>query len=154
MKKTLIIASALGLALCQSAYAAPSASQSDLTPPQLSQKNLTNKNSQGRQATGYERMQEKAKTYAEPNPNLAPTSEDYAKARKDRAAGKYTKPESSRTEIETVRDQNNRVTEYVVTPGSTHIPYSVENKADRPSPVDAGQRKGTLGTPKFINFGF
>ena len=47
-------------------------------------------------------MQQKAKTYAEPNPNLAPTSEELWKARKDREDGKVRKPQSSRTEIETI----------------------------------------------------
>lgn len=154
MTKALFIISSLSLALCQTVYAAPSVTQGDLTPPQLSQQTQSAQDSQGRQTTGYERMQQKAKNYTEPNPNLAPTDEDYAKARKNREEGKIQKPESSRTEIETIRDQDNRVTEYVVTPGSTHIPYKVENKADRPSPADAGQSKSTLGTPKFINFGF
>lgn len=154
MTKTFFVLSALGLALCQTGYAEPSTQPNDLTPPQFSQKGDSNKDPQGRPATSYERMQQKAKGYESPNSNLAPTQEDYAKARQDRADGKVHKPETSRTEIETVRDQNNRITEYVVTPGSTHIPYTIENKADRPSPADAGQGKSTLGTPKFINFGF
>ena len=79
---------------------------------------------------------------------------DYAKARKDREEGRAEKPVGSRTQIETVRDQNNRITEYVVTPGSTRVPYSVENRSEYPASSAPGHSKDTLGTPKFINFGF
>ena len=102
-------------------------------------------------AGSYEKFSEKARQY-EVNPDLAPTDADYAKARKDREEGKVAK-RSQRTEIETIRDQNNRITEYVVTPGSTKIPYSVENRSDRPN-AHPDNSKDTLGTPKFINFGF
>ena len=60
-----------------------------------------------------------------------------------------------RTKIEAVRDPNNHVTEYVVTPGSTKIPYRIENRADRPIDTTPGKNpSGTLGTPKFIEFGW
>lgn len=77
---------------------------------------------------------------------------------RDREAGQIPpKNNDKRTKIEAVRDPNNHVTEYVVTPGSTKIPYRIENQADRP--IDTTLRKvknpsGTLGTPKFIEFGW
>ena len=59
------------------------------------------------------------------------------------------------TTIEAVRDQDNRVTEYVVTPGSTHIPYTMENQAERPIDSTPGSNsQGTLGTTKLLKFGF
>lgn len=87
--------------------------------------------------------------------SLAPTEADMAKARADRERGIKPKVESKRTQIETVRDQDNRVTGYVVTPGSTQIPYTIENRADRPiDTTPGGNPSGTLGTPKFIEFGW
>ena len=54
-----------------------------------------------------------------------------------------------------MRDQDNRVTEYVVTPGSTQIPYTMENRAERPIDTSpGGNSQGTLGTPKFLQFGW
>ncbi len=149
MKKTLITLSVIGLFACPT-FAQPTSVDA---PPAMSQ-GSSSVADQGRASTGYERMQQKAKSYQSPNPNLAPTAEDYAKARKARKEGRAQRPQSNETEIQTVRDQDNRVTEYIVTPGTTHIPYSVENKSDRQSPANAGQRQGTLGTPKFIQFGF
>ena len=65
------------------------------------------------------------------------------------------KNNDKRTKIEAVRDPNNHVTEYVVTPGSTKIPYRIENQADRPIDTTPGKNpSGTLGTPKFIEFGW
>ena len=65
------------------------------------------------------------------------------------------KNNNKRTKIEAVRDPNNHVTEYVVTPGSTKIPYRIENQADRPIDTTPGKNpSGTLGTPKFIEFGW
>ena len=59
------------------------------------------------------------------------------------------------TKIEEVRDENNRVTEYVVTPGTTQIPYRIENRAERPiDSSPAGNSKSTLGTTKFIELGW
>ena len=89
------------------------------------------------------------------NPDLAPSAADYEKARQDRAAGRYVKPASKDTEIEAVRDQNNRIREYVVTPGATHVPYRIENRSDRPADSAPGSNsKSTLGTTKLINLGF
>ena len=78
------------------------------------------------------------------------------KAREDRERGIVPKrTNDKRTRIETVRDQDNRVTEYIVTPGSTKIPYTIENQADRPiDTTPGGNPSGTLGTPKFIEFGW
>lgn len=87
--------------------------------------------------------------------SLAPTEKDMAKAREDRERGHAPKHPSKRTEIEAVRDPNNHVTEYVVTPGSTKIPYKIENRSDRPiDTYPGGNPSGTLGTPKFIEFGW
>ena len=80
---------------------------------------------------------------------IAPSEADLEKARADREV------HSKRTTIEAVRDQDNRVTEYVVTPGSTQIPYSMQNQAERPiDSTPGGNSKSTLGTPKFIEFGW
>lgn len=152
MKKTLLITALTGLFL--GAAIAPCTAAPISAPPQISEADAQsaqgNVNSDRRSGT-YEKFSEKARQY-EVNPDLAPTDADYAKARKDREEGRVAK-RSQRTEIETIRDQNNRITEYVVTPGSTQIPYSIENRSDRPN-ANPGHSKDTLGTPKFINFGF
>ena len=86
---------------------------------------------------------------------IAPSEADLEKARADREMGIVPKVHSKRTTIEAVRDQDNRVTEYVVTPGSTQIPYSMQNQAERPiDSTPGGNSKSTLGTPKFIEFGW
>ena len=87
---------------------------------------------------------------------LAPTAKDMEKAQADRAHG-HVPPRNNHKEttIEAVRDQDNRVTEYVVTPGSTHIPYSMENQAERPIDSTPGSNShSTLGTTKLLKFGF
>lgn len=87
--------------------------------------------------------------------SLAPSEEDIRKAREDREKGVVPKVPEKRTKIEAVRDQDNRVTEYVVTPGSTQIPYTMENRAERPIDTNpGGNSQGTLGTPKFLQFGW
>ena len=88
--------------------------------------------------------------------SLAPTASDMAKAKADHEHGKVTpKNNQKRTEIEAVRDQDNRITEYVVTPGMTHIPYSMSNEAERPIDTTPGSNnKGSLGNTKQIKFGF
>ncbi len=154
MKKTVFVTVAAGLFLSSAAFVPAMAADPISAPPQISEADAQsaqgNVNS-GRRSSSYEKLSEKARQY-EVNPDLAPTDADYAKARKDREEGRITK-RSQRTEIETIRDQNNRITEYVVTPGSTKIPYSIENRSDRPN-ANPGHSKDTLGTPKFINFGF
>ena len=154
MKKTVFVTIAAGLFLSSAAFVPVMAADPISAPPQISEADAQsaqgNVNS-GRRSSSYEKLSEKARQY-EVNPDLAPTDADYAKARKDREEGRITK-RSQRTEIETIRDQNNRITEYVVTPGSTKIPYSIENRSDRPN-ANPGHSKDTLGTPKFINFGF
>ena len=154
MKKTVFVTVAAGLFLSSAAFVPAMAADPISAPPQISEADAQsaqgNVNS-GRRSSSYEKLSEKARQY-EVNPDLAPTDADYAKARKDRKEGRITK-RSQRTEIETIRDQNNRITEYVVTPGSTKIPYSIENRSDRPN-ANPGHSKDTLGTPKFINFGF
>lgn len=87
---------------------------------------------------------------------LAPTKEDLKHAREERAHGvRPPRNNDTTTEIKAVRDNNNRVTSYVVTPGSTKIPYEMENRAERPVDTTPGaSSSGTLGTPKFIKFGW
>ena len=153
MKKTLLV-SALAALTLGSAALSPAIAAPISAPPQISEADAQTAKDQvkaPRRATSYDKISEKARQY-DVNPDLAPTDADYAKARKDREEGKVTR-RSQRTEIEEVRDQNNRITEYVGTPGSTQIPYTVENRSDRPS-TNPGHSKDTLGTPKFINFGF
>ena len=86
---------------------------------------------------------------------LLPSKADMEKAREDRAKGHVPPKYERQTQIDAVRDENNRVTEYVVTPGSTHIPYKIENQADKPIDSTPGSNsKSTLGTTKFIEFGW
>lgn len=88
--------------------------------------------------------------------SIAPTENDMRKAREARDRGTVPPRNNDRkTRIDTVRDPNNHVTEYVVTPGSTKIPYKIENRADRPIDTTPGKNpSGTLGTPKLIEFGW
>ena len=88
--------------------------------------------------------------------SIAPTEEDMERAREARERGdRAPRNNDKRTKIEAVRDPNNHVTEYVVTPGSTKIPYRIENQADRPIDTTPGKNpSGTLGTPKLIEFGW
>ena len=54
-----------------------------------------------------------------------------------------------------IRDRNNRVVEYIVTPGSTHIPYTIENRSERPADdTPGGNPKSTTGTTRQIHFGW
>ena len=86
---------------------------------------------------------------------LVPGKADMEKARRDRESGIIPPSYDKKTKIETVRDQDNRVTEYVVTPGSTHIPYRLENQSERPiDSAPGGNSKSTLGTTKFIEIGW
>lgn len=87
--------------------------------------------------------------------SMAPSEADMERARADRERGIKPKVPSKKTKIEAVRDQDNRVKEYVVTPGSTQIPYTIENQAERPiDSTPGGNSKSTLGTTKFIQFGW
>lgn len=152
MKKILLATALTGLFL--GAAITPCTAAPISAPPQISEADAQNAKDNvkaPRRTSSYDKLSEKARQY-DVNPDLAPSDADYAKARQDRAEGKVTK-RSNRTEIEEIRDQNNRITEYVVTPGSTKIPYSIENRSDRPN-ANPGHSKDTLGTPKFINFGF
>ena len=86
---------------------------------------------------------------------LLPSKADMEKAREERAHGHLPPKFDRQTKIEEVRDENNRVTEYVVTPGTTQIPYRIENRAERPiDSSPAGNSKSTLGTTKFIELGW
>lgn len=59
------------------------------------------------------------------------------------------------TKIEERHDQNNRLTEVRVTPGTTEIPYTMKNRGDRPIDNRPGaDSHSTLDTPKFIQFGW
>lgn len=90
----------------------------------------------------------------EANP-LLPSKAEMEKARQDRAQGHIPPKFDRQTKIDEVRDENNRGTEYVVTPGTTQIPYRIENRADRPiDSSPAGNSKSTLGTTKFIELGW
>ena len=154
MKKTLLITAIAALSLGSAAFTPALAADTVSVPPQISEADAQTAKGQAkapRASSSYDKFSEKARQY-EVNPDLAPTDADYAKARQARAEGKDKRP-SQHTEIEAIRDQNNRITEYVVTPGSTKIPYSIENRSERPN-ANPGHSKDTLGTPKFINFGF
>lgn len=86
---------------------------------------------------------------------LVPTQADMQKARAEREAGRAPEPPAKNTTIEQVRDPNNHVTEYVVTPGSTHIPYTMKNEADRPADdTPGGNSKSTMGTTRQIRIGW
>ena len=94
-------------------------------------------------------------TLPPPKVVLEKKSPEEGMAREDREKGVVPKVPEKRTKIEAVRDQDNRVTEYVVTPGSTQIPYTMENRAERPIDTSpGGNSPGTLGTPKFLQFGW
>ena len=154
MRKTVFCLTIASMLTAPVAMAAP---EQIAPPPQISQKAAAAayKNVQKSAApTNYERVGEVARRHPA-NPDLAPSAADYEKARQDRAAGRYVKPASKDTEIEAVRDQNNRIREYVVTPGATHVPYRIENRSDRPADAaPGGNSKSTLGTTKLINLGF
>lgn len=89
---------------------------------------------------------------------LEPTEQDMQRAREQRAkqedSGKVTKYRSEYgTVIEETHDQNNRITEVRVTPGSTSIPYTMKNRSERPVDNRPGaDPRSTLDTPKFIEF--
>ena len=89
---------------------------------------------------------------------LAPSERDMQRAREERSkrvdTGKVTKYRSEYgTIIEETHDQNNRVTDVRVTPGSTEIPYTMKNRSDRPVDNRPGaDPRSTLDTPKFIEF--
>ncbi len=92
---------------------------------------------------------------------LEPTAEDMARAREQRRRAQtqasQRKPYVSDygTVIEERYDQNNRLTEIRVTPGSTSIPYTMKNTSDRPIDNRPGaDPRSTLDTPKFIEFGW
>lgn len=154
MRKSLFCLTIASMMTVPAVMAAP---QEIAPPPQISQEaaQAAYQNAQKANApTNYERVGEAARRHPA-NPDLAPSAADYEKARQDRAAGRYAKPASKDTEIEAVRDQNNRIREYVVTPGSTHLPYRIENRSERPVDAAPGANsKSTLGTTKLINLGF
>lgn len=89
---------------------------------------------------------------------LEPSERDMQRAREERSkrvdTGKVTKYRSEYgTIIEETHDQNNRVTDVRVTPGSTEIPYTMKNRSDRPVDNRPGaDPRSTLDTPKFIEF--
>ncbi|WP_295477295.1 hypothetical protein [Sutterella sp.] len=145
--KHILLPAALGLLLAVSANAAPAAP--DAPPPYAG-----DVAAQSQTAPKPDRvLPPKA---AQDGMSLAPTEEDMRRARANREAGVQTpRNNDKRTKIEAVRDPNNHVTEYVVTPGSTKIPYTMENRADRPIDTTPGRNpSSTLGTPKFIEFGW
>ncbi len=89
---------------------------------------------------------------------LEPSAQDMQRAREARAnkqdSGKISKYRSEYgTVIEEVHDQNNRITEVRVTPGTTEIPYTMKNRSERPVDNRPGaDPRSTLDTPKFIEF--
>ncbi len=92
---------------------------------------------------------------------LEPTPEDMANAREARRRAQKNPPKNKPyvsdygTVIEETYDQNNRLTEIRVTPGSTSIPYTMKNTGDRPIDLRPGaDPRSTLDTPKFIEFGW
>ncbi|MDO5531652.1 hypothetical protein [Sutterella sp.] len=141
----LFISAALGLMIALGAQAAPS----DAPPPYAGDVQP----SRAQAPKPARQLQPKG---AQEGMSIAPTEEDMRAARDRREAGERPpRNNDKRTQIEEVRDANNRVTEYVVTPGTTKIPYKIENRADRPMDTTPGKNPGgTLGTPKFIEFGW
>ena len=92
---------------------------------------------------------------------LEPTAEDMARDReqKRRAQNEAAKRKPYVSEYGTVieerYDQNNRLTEIRVPPGSTSIPYTMKNTSDRPIDNRQGaEPRSTLDTPTFIQFGW
>lgn len=91
---------------------------------------------------------------------LEPGPEDFEKARRERQERERTHQSapyvsSYGTRIEERHDQNNRLTEIRVTPGSTEIPYTMKNTGERPIDNRPGaDPRSTLDTPKFIQFGW
>ena len=92
---------------------------------------------------------------------LEPSAEDMAKARaaREKSAAKRSKDSiyvsNYGTRIEERHDQNNRLTEIRVTPGTTQIPYTMKNTSDRPIDDRPGaDPRSTVDTPKFIQFGW
>lgn len=92
---------------------------------------------------------------------LEPSAEDMAKARaaREKSAAKHSKDSiyvsNYGTRIEERHDQNNRLTEIRVTPGTTQIPYTMKNTSDRPIDDRPGaDPRSTVDTPKFIQFGW
>ncbi len=89
---------------------------------------------------------------------LEPSEQDMQRAREQRTkqedSGRVTKYRSEYgTVIEETHDQNNRITEVRVTPGSTSIPYTMKNRSERPVDNRPGaDPRSTLDTPKFIEF--
>lgn len=89
---------------------------------------------------------------------LEPSEHDMQRAREERSkredSGKVTKYRSDYgTVIEETHDQDNRITEVRVTPGSTEIPYTMKNRSERPVDNRPGaDPRSTLDTPKFIEF--
>ncbi len=91
---------------------------------------------------------------------MEPSAEDMQRARENR----NRKQSSTKTDvyvseygtrIEETHDQNNRLTEIRVTPGTTEIPYSMKNTSERPIDNRPGaDPRSTLDTPKFIQFGW
>lgn len=88
---------------------------------------------------------------------LEPTEADMLAARKARENNKSTQPapyvSKNGTKIESITDQNKHLTSVRVTPGMTDVPYTMQNKADRP--IENGptaNTRQTLGTPEFIKF--
>lgn len=132
----------LGLGLCMAAHAA------DLTAPPTVKAVPTAPVANTTPATVHR---------APLDTNLVPTEEDMARARKARAASKAGKENvttfvSKRgTRIEEHHDQNNRLTEIRVTPGTTEIPYTMQNQSDRPiNNTPGADSRSTLGTPQFF----
>lgn len=142
----ILLSAALGLGLALSAQAAPF---NDAPPPYAG-----DVSAQGESVPQPARRLEPKSPDADMS--IAPTEEDMERAREARERGDVPpRNNDKRTKIEAVRDPNNHVTEYVVTPGSTKIPYRIENRADRPIDTTPGKNpSGTLGTPKLIEFGW
>lgn len=141
MKKLLLPAAALLATLSLACAAAPGAD--DAPPPYAGDVKPVNAARQAPRDVAEEL-------------SIAPTESDMKKAREARDQGADPpRNNERRTRIDAVRDPNNHVTEYVVTPGSTKIPYRIENRADRPIDTTPGKNPGgTLGTPKLIEFGW
>ena len=157
-KLTLLAAFCTCFTYCASAVAADSLE----TPPKITPVPMA----QPSKAKAPEPAQQRAKMRAQDRATyeasrLEPTAEDMARARQNQRDAQKNKAKNKPyvsdygTVIEEKYDQNDRLTEIRVTPGSTSIPYTMKNTSDRPIDLRPGaDPRSTLDTPKFIEFGW
>ena len=148
-------AAVLCFGLAAAAFAAPKAVDPLEIPPEFTEEAAAPAAAAEPQQAPRTVQMPAAKADEQAMMSLARNDSDMKKAREDREKGKVPQKIGSRTTVETHRDVSNRVTEIVVTPGSTKIPYTIKNRENQPIETGpAGTSQGTLGTPKFIEFGW